>query len=769
MNKSTQPADPNNPFNDSTDNRSGNGDDPEFARAKGGSRIGRLALKELRETLRDRRTIITLIAMPLLVYPILSLVFRTFLFSSLAALPANEPLVFKIGVDSEIPHTQVNSLLNSIYSLTRDRFEGLDEQAPEESNPANHGAGSTDLDTNNLFGQELQFVDFFAHEWGKPLDADLDLLAIVEEGSVDVGWRIKSVEGGFRSELIYDPTNPRSQAAATYLSSRFNLFNMRDLLRKSNRNQPQIALSQVTISKPQQDPPASVSIAAIIPLMLVLMTITGAVYPAIDLTAGERERGTLETLVAAPIPRISILVSKFVAVLTVAVMTAALNIVGMMVTIWAFRLEEILAGPGGITLAMMVKIFALLVLFAGFFSALLLAVTSYARSFKEAQAYLIPIILLSLAPGLMALTPGLSLNGPLAVAPMVNILLLARDVLEGQVATIPAIIAVASTILYGGLAILIAAKIFGTDAILYGSQGSWTDLVTRPSESQPLVPLSLATSCLALLFPANFVLIGLLGRFEGGLNHRLLLMGLFTVFTFWAVPTLLAAFQKVEFKTGFGLKFPKPRFILVGLLLGLSLWPLVMSIISGWQVVLETFMGQAESQQWHDRLIEFGKSQADDLREVNPVIIGLTFALLPSVCEEWFFRGFLLRSLLSKRSPWIAISISAIVFGLFHVLSNSVVAMDRLLPTTLVGLVLGVLCYRSGSIVPGILLHMLHNGLIAFLAYYQPELSKLSWFPQVDASIPTSWIIASAIVSAIGITVLLLSRPDESPGALDGV
>ena len=194
-----------------------------------------------------------------------------------------------------------------------------------------------------------------------------------------------------------------------------------------------------------------------------------------------------------------------------------------------------------------------------------------------------------------------------------------------------------------------------------------------------------------------------------------------------------------------------------------------MSIISGWQVVLETFMGQAESQQWHDRLIEFGKSQAADLREVNPVIIGLTFALLPSVCEEWFFRGFLLRSLLSKRSPWIAISISAIVFGLFHVLSNSVVAMDRLLPTTLVGLVLGVLCYRSGSIVPGILLHMLHNGLIAFLAYYQPELSKLSWFPQVDASIPTSWIIASAIVSAIGITVLLLSRPDESPGALDGV
>lgn len=752
MNKPSLPVE-----SDVSTNRSSHSDGPKSSGSRSGLRLGRLALKELRETLRDRRTIITLIAMPLLVYPILSLVFRTFLFSSIVSLPTNKPLEFSIVLDTEIGDEQVQFLLNSVYQLTRDKFEGANEQANSQLSEDENDSESL---ANELFEQELQFADFFDH-FKELSETDPDLNTLLESGQVDMSWRIESVDGDLRSELIYDPTNPRSQTAASYLASRLDLFNMRELLRRSNRSQPPIQYHQTVVKGPRGgEPSQGVSIAAIIPLMLVLMTITGAVYPAIDLTAGERERGTLETLVAAPIPRISILFSKFVAVLTVAVITAALNIVGMLVTIWAFRLEEMIAGPEGITAAMVVKVFALLVLFAGFFSALLLAVTSYARSFKEAQAYLIPIILLSLAPGLMALTPGLSLNGPLAVTPMVNILLLARDVLEGQVATTPAIVAVVSTILYGGLAILIAARIFGTDAILYGAQGSWTDLVTRPNETQPLVPLSSATSCLAFLFPANFVLIGFLGRFEGGLTFRLMLMGLFTILTFWALPTFIAAFQKVDFKTGFGLKIPSPNFLLVGLLLGVSLWPLVMSIISGWQVVLEMFLGQAESQHWHDRLIEFGKSHVDELRTIHPAVIALAYAIIPAVCEEWFFRGFFLRSLLSKRSPWIAISISAIVFGLFHVLSNSVVAMDRLLPTTLIGFVLGILSYRSGSIIPGILLHMLHNGFIAFLGYYQPTLSKFSWFPQVDASIPTSWIIASAIVSAVGILILLRSKMD---------
>ena len=142
----------------------------------------------------------------------------------------------------------------------------------------------------------------------------------------------------------------------------------------------------------------------LIPLILVLMTVTGAVYPAIDLTAGERERGTLETLIAAPVPRLGLLMAKYVAVLTVALLTALVNLAGMTITAHSTGLAASLFG-GGMTLDVVIKVLLLLALFAAFFSAILLALTSCARSFKEAQAYIIPLMLVCLVPGVLCLLP----------------------------------------------------------------------------------------------------------------------------------------------------------------------------------------------------------------------------------------------------------------------------------------------------------------------------------------------------------------------------
>lgn len=716
-----------------------------------GLRIKRLALKELRETLRDRRTIITLIAMPLLVYPILSLIFRTFLFSALMGPATDDASMFSYVIESELSEQEVIEELREIYQFTEPY---LQLQARQED--ANRADGSETDEENSS-----QTVSFAEQDWAwNPIGmADaISVEDVIRDGQAHVGLRVKKANengrsGDFEFEIITSEDVSGSQKAARLLRDRIELYNRLKLQvrlqRSGSRPDVPINIKENSVVS-DESPRQSVSIAAIIPLMLVLMTITGAVYPAIDLTAGERERGTLETLVAAPIPRIGILVSKFIAVLTVAVLTATLNVAGILVTIWAFQLEDMLGG-GGLTFTMIVNVFALLILFAAFFSAVLLAVTSYARSFKEAQAYLIPIILFSLAPGLIALTPGLTLNGPLAVVPMVNILILARDVLQDQAEFAPAIVAILSTVLYGFLAILLAAKIFGTDAILYGSHGSWKDLFTRPEVPQSRATLVTATSCLALLFPANFVLIGFLGRLKAADESTSLLtlyslMGLFTILTFLLLPYLLAQYQRIRISTGFALRMPKVKFLLIAFLLGCSLWPLVMSIITGWHEVLEVFVGEAEAQARHDRLIEHGLGQAEDLREISPFFIGLLFAIIPAVCEEWFFRGFLLRALLKDRSAWLAVVISALIFGLFHVLGNSVVAMDRFLPTTLVGLILGWLCYRTGSIVPGIILHMLHNGFVVFMAYYQPTLSKYSWFPDEEAHIPVSWIVASVLI-----------------------
>ncbi len=306
---------------------------------------------------------------------------------------------------------------------------------------------------------------------------------------------------------------------------------------------------------------AAFSLTTLVPLILILMTITGAVYPAIDLTAGERERGTLETLMAAPVPRLGLLIAKYVAVLTVALFTATANLVAMTTTLVATGLGETVFGSGGLTIDLVAQVFALLILFAAFFSAILLAVTSFARSFKEAQAYLIPLMLLSLAPGMMSLMPDLKFNGLLAVTPLVNIVLLARDVFEGDVQPTLATAAVLSTALYAFAAIGLAARIFGTDAILYGSQATWADLLRRSRASRakqrrfrgrcsawPRCFRSISCSaicCIDCRVPVSAT--------------RLAASAVVTALLFVGVPMVAAIFQRVRLISGFQLRMCRHR------------------------------------------------------------------------------------------------------------------------------------------------------------------------------------------------------------------
>ena len=174
----------------------------------------------------------------------------------------------------------------------------------------------------------------------------------------------------------------------------------------------------------------------------------------------------------------------------------------------------------------------------------MLAVTSFARSFKEAQAYLIPIILLSMGPGLMAMNPGLKLDGVFCLVPMVNVLLLGRDVINHDVQWLPALLAIASTVFYALVAIRFAAERFGGDGVLYANQGTLSELVSRPKESQSHFSFAAALLGLALLLPINLIAIGVLGRLATVLESQYttfaFLMMSFTFLSFFCVPWLIA-------------------------------------------------------------------------------------------------------------------------------------------------------------------------------------------------------------------------------------
>ncbi len=762
------------------DNTKPNGNSKKPART--GFRLTRLAQKELKETLRDRRTIVTLVLMPLLVYPTLSLIFKTFLLSNAALFSGAEVPELRVVYSGNVSKAEADF----VFAKIGERVKFIDEKSSgsegtllqldnldEEDDSQSIGSG---LRVDDLQSEEVGFPPWYLMRWQFiPPSANPSLAEYVEVGEADLGI-IFDLNDPTRKRLgdftIVSRQDPFSLAAADHLAQELEKANLADrefrLQMAGISIEPVVNVGRKLIGETvAQEPPSAFPLASLVPLILVLMTITGAVYPAIDLTAGERERGTLETLMAAPLPRVGILVAKFIAVLTVAIFTALLNLIGMFVTIWVFQLDQQFGG-GIFDFRVMVQIFLLLILFGAFFSALLLAVTSFAKSFKEAQVYLIPIIILSLGPGLMAMAPGISLDGVNAVVPMVNILLLARDVINNEVILVPSFVAVISTLVYTYLAICLAARIFGSDSILYSGDGSLVEMFQRPTRANVVVPLAATLFCLVMLFPLNFLSIGFLGRLPAettaDLSFRYGMMGVFTCLAFMVLPALVARHQNTSFRGGFGLKRPRIVFLLAAVLLGLSLWPLVMTMTEGWHAAYGILFGSEKQEQWHAKLIETTSEQVARIRMVSPFVILFAFSVIPALCEEWFFRGMLLRSLLKWNSVWKSILISALVFGSFHVLSNSVIALDRLLPSTLIGVMLGYLAFKSDSIWPGVILHSLNNGIVVFLAYYQPALSSYSWFPGEDESIPVVWALVGLAVATTGVLLTRFAGTSGLPG-----
>lgn len=722
-----------------------------------------LALKELRETLRDRRTIITLVLMPLIVYPILSLVFRTFLLSSVKPGSTDNLVRYRIGILSNWDEKEISN-----FVATLDMLASAEQEArpAEPSAPSQLVSGGDEAGAPQPVPGAAEEAPLAQHEFGfdKP-GGGTDPATLLEGNQqdlvVELGGDPQSLRGGqpITVRLVYYGNVAFGRRAAAFFREHLDRFNRHDLQQRLQVARADSKLSIRTVEErlAAAGGPAGVSLTSIIPLILVLMTVTGAVYPAIDLTAGERERGTLETLIATPVPRLRILLGKLVAVLTVAVLTATLNVTGMLATVWAFQLDRIFMPGNPLTAGIFVRIFALLVLFATFFSALLLVVTSFARSFKEAQAYLIPVIMLSFAPGLIALSPGLSLSGPLAVVPMVNILLLARDILEGNAELVPAAVAVFSTLVYASAAIGLAATIFGADSILYGSQGSWQDLLLRPVEPVATAAPATAMLVLALLLPLNFVAIALMQKLGSNINQFLLMLILFTAISFLLVPSFIAWRQRVRWFSGFGLRAPGWLPLACAILLGLSMWPMLSNLISLPYNFYDWITGAETSESSRQKLLEHSRAQVEALGKVPLPLFIAALAVVPAICEEWFFRGLFLRSLLAVGRPVWAILASAVAFGAFHTLSGSVMAFDRLLPTIVMGAVLGWIAWRTGSIWPGMLLHMLHNATISLLARTVSTGSAPGWLPNPDEPFPAVWTIASLAMSILLIATIALT------------
>jgi ABC-2 type transport system permease protein/sodium transport system permease protein len=601
----------------------------------------------------------------------------------------------------------------------------------------------------------------------------------IQDLPVDVAVRIERQRTGasgepltapFTCRIWYLPHSALSCQAARHIQQRLRAVNedylrnqLQELDPERARGRPPLAwdFAQLTGVTAR-----SFWLASLVPLVLITMTITGAVYPAIDLTAGERERGTLEALMAAPVPRLGLLLAKYVAVVTVAMLTAVMNLLAMTITISASGLGPMLFGERGLSLSGIAAVFALLMLFAAFFSAVLLSITSFARSFKEAQAYLIPLMLISLAPGFLSIMPDLELNALLSITPLANIVLLARDVLEGDAPPLWAAVAVLSTLLYGAVALAVAARIFGSDAILYGSEGSWGDFFRRPAQPREQATLAGALASLAVVAPLFIVLGGLPALIPGAaMSTQLIVAGLLQLLIFFAAPLVMARWQGVSVSRGFQLRGASWLSFLAALVCGAALAPLVYELIIVCRELGLSTLSDAQLQDYMQRLPKV----VSQWRELHPLAVLVPLALVTAVCEEWYFRGYLLGALRGRAPAWFAIGATAIIFGLFHASMNGVIVLERVLSSTAFGLVLGWLCWTSRSVVPGMLLHALNNSLMLSLAYWEDGLKWLGLDIQDEQHLPAAWLVTAVLLTAVGLLLIYLGmRPDGAANAPSG-
>jgi sodium transport system permease protein len=301
-------------------------------------------------------------------------------------------------------------------------------------------------------------------------------------------------------------------------------------------------------------------------------------------------------------------------------------------------------------------------------------------------------------------------------------------------------------------AISVAARIFGTDAILYGSHGTWSDLFRRPRRVSAAPTATSGLLGLAIIFPTYFLASNLLSRSTlVALDGRLLLAALVTILVFLQIPLALAVLNRVDLSSGFRLKSATVAAFVGAVVLGVSLWPFAHEILvwlSQWEVI-----------EFDPRTLAAAKELIGKIQEVPPVLLIASLGVVPAVCEEFFFRGYLLSALRNSMSATRAVLLSSLLFGVFHLVATDRLHFERLIPSTALGLVLGWLCVRCGSVLPGMLLHAVHNSLLLAAAHFQKELADWGLgLEQTDdlqsAGLPASWLIAGAIGTAIGFALI---------------
>ena len=204
--------------------------------------------------------------------------------------------------------------------------------------------------------------------------------------------------------------------------------------------------------------------------MFVIFGFMGALYPALDLGSGEKERGTLETILSSPANRLDIVLGKVIVVSLSAILSAVIGLLGFFIGINTFadlpsQLTTVIGEIANVETVLMVM--SLVLPICVFFSSILLGLSIYAKSFKEAQSITSPLSFVIFVPILISLTPGINLDAVTALIPILNVSLATKDIIAGVMNPFYMFEVYASLLTYAGLSILWCVYSFNQEGTIF--------------------------------------------------------------------------------------------------------------------------------------------------------------------------------------------------------------------------------------------------------------------------------------------------------------
>lgn len=387
--------------------------------------------KEMLEVVRDRRTLVFMIVLPLVLLPVLMRLTTTYMMDA-EKKAATETIDYALFGAEHLP--------------------GLSEALAEAPAFSPVELGSAE-----------------------------ELAAAIEGDRVDVGIVVpvpQDAEGQIDVELHYDNAKLTSKVktrasdvlglvADARRAERLGALGLHDFGAQAAVLEPIVIVERGTASARER---LGAAFGGILPYLLIPFCFLGALYPALDLGAGEKERGTLETLLLAPVPRSRIVLGKFLVIFTTGVVAATLTVVGL--GTW-LAIEgpalggdfgEILRTIGPVDLGLVA---AMLLPLTAIFAAMLLMISIYAKSFKEGQSYAAPLNLVVILPAVIAMLPGIELDWKWAMVPVTNVALAIKELVKGTVDYGMLAVILASSTVVAGLFLWAATKWFQRESVLF--------------------------------------------------------------------------------------------------------------------------------------------------------------------------------------------------------------------------------------------------------------------------------------------------------------